>query len=82
MSASKEETEVAKDKKNRTRVYKKIELVGTSNNSFEDAIRNAISRAGETLSDLSWFEVKEFRGGLRNGEIEYQAVILLSFEVK
>lgn len=73
---------MAKDKKDRTRVYKKIELVGTSTKSFADAAQAAVSRAGETLTDLSWFEVKELRGGIHAGKIEYQAVILLSFEVK
>ena len=74
---------MAKDKKNRSRVYKKIELVGTSDNSFEDAIQTAISRAGETLSELSWFEVKELRGRIKGeGALEYQAVIRLGFEVR
>ena len=73
---------MAKDKKNRAKVYKKIELVGLSDISFADAARNAVERASETLSELSWFEVKELRGGIHEGKIEYQAVILLSFEVK
>ncbi len=50
---------MAKEKENRERVYKKIELVGISTKSFEAAIETAVKRASETLSNLSWFEVKE-----------------------
>ena len=39
-------------------VYKKIELVGTSPNSIEEAIENAVSRAAETVHNLRWFEVR------------------------
>ncbi len=42
--------------------YKVIELVGTSPEGIDQAIENAISRAGQTLSGLDWFEVKEIRG--------------------
>ena len=74
---------MAKDKPMRDRVYKKIELVGVSSKSFEEAIEHAVAKAGETLSGLSWFEVKEFRGAIRDGKVsEYQATVMVSFEVK
>ena len=43
------------------RVYKKIELIGTSKKSIEDAIQAAVGRAHQTLEKLSWFEVGEIR---------------------
>lgn len=65
------------------RVYKRIELIGISAKSYEAAIENAISRAGETLSGLRWFEVKELRGAIEGNRIaEYQVIITVSFEVK
>ena len=38
-------------------IYKKIELVGSSSDGIEDAVNNAISRAGKTIRNMSWFEV-------------------------
>ncbi len=66
-----------------SRVYKRIDLVGISTKSFEDAIRNAISKASVTLSGLSWFEVKELRGAILGSQIrEYQATIVINFEIR
>jgi len=65
------------------KVYKRIELAGTSAKSFEAAIENAVKRAGETITNLRWFEVKELRGALGEGGIlEYQVVVLVAFEVR
>jgi len=64
-------------------VYKKITLIGTSSESYEDAISTAIHRAEETLEDLKWFEVDELRGGISDdGDIEFQAVIVAAFHLK
>jgi len=72
-----------KDRDKTSRVYKRIDLVGISRKGFEDAINNAISKASETLSGLSWFEVKELRGSISNSKIqEYQATVVISFEVQ
>ena len=63
-------------------VYKKIELVGTSKVSIEDAIQNAISLAGETLDNLRWFEVVETRGQIEENKIAYwQVTIKIGFTV-
>ncbi len=63
-------------------VYKKIELVGTSSSSLEDAINKAISKASETLHNLDWFEVKEIRGGLSGDKVkEYQVVLQVGFRL-
>ena len=45
-------------------VYKKIDITGTSTTSVEDAVQNAINKAGETVRNLRWFEVKEVRGAI------------------
>ncbi len=57
-----------------THVYKKIELVGSSPVSSDDAIRNALERAAKTLKNLDWFEVTETRGHLENGKIAHWQV--------
>jgi dodecin len=67
----------------RNRVYKRIDLVGVSEKSFESAIENAIAKASETLMDLRWFEVNEMRGAIHGNRVsEYQVVVTVSFEVK
>ena len=62
-------------------VYKKISVTGTSTDSYEKAIETAIKKASESLRGLSWFEVKEFRGGIRDGALEYQATIEVAFKI-
>ena len=57
-------------------VYKMLELVGSSTKSTDDAIRNAITRAGKTLHNLDWFEVLETRGHLADGKIAHWQVRL------
>jgi dodecin len=51
-------------------VYKAVDLVGTSTQSFDDAARMAVKRAGETLRDLQWMEVLEQRGYIKGGEVQ------------
>ena len=57
-------------------VYKTIELVGSSTSSVEDAIRNAVARASESLRNLRWFEVTETRGHIEGGEVAHWQVTL------
>ena len=66
------------------RVYKKVELIGTSKTSIEGAIQAAVSRANETLEKLSWFEVGEIRGHVKDdGTVdEYQVVLKAAFQLK
>ena len=62
--------------------YKVIELVGTSPQGLEQAIENAIARAGQTLRNLDWFEVKEIRGNIQEGKVAwYQVKLGLGFRV-
>lgn len=65
-----------------SRNYKLIELVGTSSESYADATKNAVQRAGETLRGLGWFEVTELRGLIEDGRIsEYQVTLKLGFRL-
>ncbi|MEW7985254.1 MAG: dodecin [Candidatus Thiodiazotropha sp.] len=63
-------------------VYKKIQLVGSSQTSSDDAIRNAIARAGETIDNMNWFEVVETRGHIDNGQVaHWQVTINIGFRL-
>lgn len=55
-------------------VYKKIELVGTSEVSVEDAISTAIDRSSKTIRNLRWFEVTQLRGEIRDGKVSHYQV--------
>ena len=55
-------------------VYKKIELVGSSPTSIEDAVTNALARAEKTIRNMRWFEVKETRGHIEDGKINHWQV--------
>jgi dodecin len=57
-------------------VYKVVELVGSSPESSDAAIRNAIARAEATVRNLRWFEVIETRGHIENGRIGHWQVTL------
>ncbi|MEA3140418.1 MAG: hypothetical protein QOK23_2587 [Gammaproteobacteria bacterium] len=62
-------------------VYKVIELVGTSSESWEKATAAAINRAGKTLRDLRVAEVVKLDVQLKNGKVEaYRARISVSFK--
>lgn len=64
------------------RTYKLIELVGVSEHSTDEAIRNAVARASETLRNLSWFEVVETRGAIAEGGIrEFQVTLKIGFAI-
>lgn len=63
--------------------YKKVELVGSSPISSDEAVKNAISKADESLQNLRWFEVTETRGHLENGEINHwQVTVKVGFTLE
>jgi len=65
-----------------SKTYKIIELVGTSEKNYEDAINAAISEASKSLKAISWFEVSEMRGGIRDGKVaEYQVILKVGFRL-
>jgi len=57
-------------------VYKKIELVGSSKSSIEEAVQNALARAEKTVRNMRWFEVTETRGHIENGKVDHWQVTL------
>jgi dodecin len=57
-------------------VYKKVELTGSSTESSDQAVRNAVAKAAASLRHMDWFEVVETRGEIRNGAITYWQVTL------
>jgi len=58
------------------RTYALTELVGTSKEGIDEAIRNAISRASKTIDHLDWFEVTQVRGYIRNGDVDHFQVTM------
>lgn len=56
--------------------YRVTEIVGTSHEGMDAAIRNAVSRASQTLRQLDWFEVTQVRGQIEDGQIEHFQVCL------
>ena len=67
----------------KNRVYKLIELTGTSTTSIEDAVAKAIQRAHKTIKNLSWFQVVETRGNINKGKVDHwQVTIKVGFSVE
>jgi len=65
-----------------SKTYKLIELVGTSAKSYEDAIAIAVKQASKTLKAVSWFEVVQMRGAVKDGEVtEYQVILKVGFKL-
>lgn len=64
-------------------VYKKVEVVGSSETGIQAAIQNAIETASKTLKHLEWFEVTETRGHIVDGKVgHYQVVMKLGFRIE
>lgn len=58
------------------RTYRVTEIVGTSPESIDAAIRNGVRRASQTLRHLDWFEVTEVRGRIEDGEVAHIQVTM------
>ncbi len=64
-------------------VYKKIEIVGTSAKSSDEAIENAIKKASSSVQNLRWFEVIDTRGNIKDGRVDmWQVTVKLGFTMK
>lgn len=60
--------------------YKVTEVVGTSTESIQQAVRNGITRASQTVRNLDWFEVTEIRGHVVNGDVgHFQVTMKIGF---
>jgi flavin-binding protein dodecin len=63
--------------------YRVTEIVGSSPDSVQQAIRNGVARAGQTLRGLEWFEVTEIRGHIEDGEIgHFQVGLKVGFRLE
>ncbi|MFJ2113259.1 MULTISPECIES: dodecin [unclassified Streptomyces] len=63
--------------------YRVTEIVGTSHEGVDDAIRNGVGRAARTLRGLDWFQVTEVRGHIVDGDIEhYQVGLKVGFRLE
>lgn len=64
-------------------IYKTLELVGSSPDSVEDAVRVAIVKAGETVRNMHWFEVIDTRGHIENGKVaHFQVTLKIGFTLE
>lgn len=62
--------------------YRVTEIVGTSPDSIQQAVRNGIHRANQTLRNLDWFEVKSVRGQIADGDVaHFQVTIKVGFRL-
>jgi dodecin len=65
------------------RVYKLVEIVGTSSTGTDDAIRNAITTAAQTIRQIDWFQVVETRGHVVDGEVaHFQVTLKIGFRLE
>jgi flavin-binding protein dodecin len=65
------------------RVYKLIELTGTSTTSIEEAVAGAVKRAHKTVKNLCWFQVVDTRGNIDKGKVHHwQVTIKVGFSVE
>ena len=64
-------------------VYKHIRLTGSSKVGSDDAVKNAIAKASETVKHINWFKVLETRGHIDDNEIQYwQVTVEIGFRLK
>ena len=67
----------------REHTYKVVEITGSSTEGIDQAIRNAIEKASETINNLDWFEVLETRGNINDNSIAYwQVTIKIGFRLE
>ncbi|MET8285270.1 dodecin [Streptomyces sp. NPDC048448] len=63
--------------------YRVTEIVGTSPEGIDQAVRNGIARASQTVRNLDWFEITQVRGQIVDGEVEhYQVGLKVGFRLE
>jgi flavin-binding protein dodecin len=66
-----------------SRTYRVTEIVGTSPEGVDAAIRNGVARAARTLRHIDWFEVEQVRGHIEDGRVEhFQVTMKLGFRLE
>jgi flavin-binding protein dodecin len=64
-------------------IYRVAEIVGTSPDGVDAAIRNAVARADRTLRNIDWFEMTEVRGHLEDGRVaDWQVTVKIGFRIE
>jgi flavin-binding protein dodecin len=65
------------------KTYKVIEVVGVSDESIHQAVRNALTKASQTLRNIDWFEVKDIRGSVgKDGAPTFQVEVRIGFQLE
>jgi flavin-binding protein dodecin len=65
------------------KTYKIVEVVGVSDDSIQQAVRSALSKASQTLRNIDWFEVKNIRGSVgKNGAPTFQVEVRIGFRLE
>jgi dodecin len=63
--------------------YRLTEIVGTSDESIHQAVRNGVARAAETIRHLEWFEITQVRGTIHDGDVGvFQVTMKIGFKVE
>lgn len=63
-------------------IYRITEIVGSSQNSVDEAIRNGLTRANQTLRHVEWFEVSQIRGALEDNRTHFQVGLKVGFRLE
>ncbi len=63
-------------------VYRITEVVGSSSESVDQAIRAGIARVSRTVRNVEWFEATQIRGGISDGVISYQVILKVGFRLE
>ena len=64
-------------------VYKKVEVVGSSTTSIDDAVRTAIARASSSIKNMRWFEVDQIRGEIEQDQVAHiQVTMRIGFTIE
>jgi dodecin len=64
-------------------IFKKVDIVGTSEVGFSEAVKAAVAEAGKTIRHMAWFEVVEQRGGIKDGAVaEFQVTVRIGFRLE
>ena len=64
-------------------IYKHIEITGSSKNSIEEAVQNAVVKANESVRNMRWFQMIDLRGHIDNGSVSHwQVTIKIGFTLE